>query len=305
MNSDQLIKFKAIAEHKTMTEAAESLYLSQPALSLMVKAMEDELGCELLTRDKKNIYINPNGKRLLEYAEPIIDLINQIDYAFHNEEHINLAGTNVTTAFMLMKYPKEKLMNVTIHNCNEYDMPSLLKKGELDIIACNDHYVKREIEPSELERILLCREQLGLYVPKGHKFYKRKSIKYSELVGEPLCCRTDFPSQNLWIENIEKITGYKFNLAFNMDRYTYECLRDNIDCPEIRMLTSIYNVKENYNPEDLSNYRFVRLDGTYSSRYIYVYYLKRNARKVTPILESLKAFYTSNNDMVRHPRNFK
>ncbi len=282
-----------------MTEAAEALYISQPSLSQSLKSLEDELGCELFTRDKKNLYLNPNGKRLLDYAEPIIDMIDQINTSFHNADQINISGANISVAFMLLKYPKEKLVNVSIKPCDEPNMPELLKKGELDIIACDDFYIKHEIKKDDLHKILLCREQLGLYVPKGHPFYNRRSVTYAELKSTPLCCRSDFPSQNLWISNIEKITGYKFNLAFVMDRYTFECLRDNIPYPEIRMQTSIYNTKEQYKIDKSSKYHFVKLEGTYSKRFLNVYYLKRNERKVTPIIESLKAFYTGNRDNLK------
>ena len=84
MNSDQLIKFKTIVECGTLSKAAEKLYISQPALSYTIAALERETECQLSTRDKNKLILTADGQRLLEYAMQISDVLSRATQAMPN-----------------------------------------------------------------------------------------------------------------------------------------------------------------------------------------------------------------------------
>ena len=77
MTLKQLEYFLAIAENGSITKAANSLRISQPPLSLQLKGLEEELGCQLFIRDKKNMIITPKGILLRERAREIMDKVNE------------------------------------------------------------------------------------------------------------------------------------------------------------------------------------------------------------------------------------
>ena len=77
MTLKQLEYFLAIAEAGHITAAAKNLNISQPPLSLQLKALEDELGVQLFERDKRNLTITHEGLILKERAMEILDLVNQ------------------------------------------------------------------------------------------------------------------------------------------------------------------------------------------------------------------------------------
>ena len=77
MTLKQLEYFLAIAENGSITKAANSLRISQPPLSLQLKGLEEELGCQLFIRDKKNMIITPKGILLRERAHEIMDKVNE------------------------------------------------------------------------------------------------------------------------------------------------------------------------------------------------------------------------------------
>ena len=62
MELKQLRYFLVISECENMSEAAEKLHISQPALSLAVKKLEEELEVSLFKRTKNSIALNDNGK---------------------------------------------------------------------------------------------------------------------------------------------------------------------------------------------------------------------------------------------------
>ena len=61
-----------IARRGSMTRAAEQFYISQPALSEQIKALEAELGCVLFRRSAHGTELTEAGKRFCKYAEPVI-----------------------------------------------------------------------------------------------------------------------------------------------------------------------------------------------------------------------------------------
>lgn len=82
MELPQLLQFKTIAECKTMTEAAERLHISQPALSSGLKKLEEELGVQLFERKKNKISLNKAGETAFTYACAILGQAEEMKNAF-------------------------------------------------------------------------------------------------------------------------------------------------------------------------------------------------------------------------------
>ena len=69
MDIHQLKTFIAVAREGSITRASERLYLSQPAVSAHIKALEEELGIELFARSARGMQLTPDGERMLVRAE--------------------------------------------------------------------------------------------------------------------------------------------------------------------------------------------------------------------------------------------
>jgi LysR family carnitine catabolism transcriptional activator len=72
MNVKQLRAFLAVAQCLSFAQAGERLHLSQPALSLTIKALEEDLGGQLLTRTTRNVSLTPEGEALLPLARQLL-----------------------------------------------------------------------------------------------------------------------------------------------------------------------------------------------------------------------------------------
>lgn len=65
--------FLAVAEQLNFTRAAETLFISQPALSKQIRALERQLGTDLFARDHQNVALTAPGQALLQHARTVVD----------------------------------------------------------------------------------------------------------------------------------------------------------------------------------------------------------------------------------------
>jgi len=76
---EQLKQLIAFATHGTLSKAAEELYISQSALSRSIQKLEKTLGAELFDRKKNKMELNENGKTVIQYAEKILNLVDEME----------------------------------------------------------------------------------------------------------------------------------------------------------------------------------------------------------------------------------
>lgn len=87
MNSIQLEYFLRVAQSGSFTAAARKLYISQPALSKQILALEEELETSLFLRLPHGVKLTPEGKKLMGRAEEISRIIKNIPAELHDLEH--------------------------------------------------------------------------------------------------------------------------------------------------------------------------------------------------------------------------
>jgi DNA-binding transcriptional LysR family regulator len=103
MNLQQLGTFCKVISEGSMTAAAESLGLTQPAVSQQIRALEDELGVPLLVRGVRHVKASIQGQLLYDYAKKILHLTHQAEIAIQTFSQ-ELAGElriGTTNAFGL------------------------------------------------------------------------------------------------------------------------------------------------------------------------------------------------------------
>jgi DNA-binding transcriptional LysR family regulator len=79
MNLQQLRYVVATAEHRTMTDAARSLYIAQPALSRAIRDLERELGMTLFARSGRGVVVTAQGRRVVNLAREALGAVREIE----------------------------------------------------------------------------------------------------------------------------------------------------------------------------------------------------------------------------------
>lgn len=96
MNINQIQYALTVARYKNFSKAAESLFLSQPALSLQIKKLEQELGFSLFTRKAQGVTITPEGEKFFQDAQVVEIAWNQMlqnvsATRLRNRQHLRIA----------------------------------------------------------------------------------------------------------------------------------------------------------------------------------------------------------------------
>ncbi len=193
MQIRQLEYFLAVSEHLNFTKAAKQFYISQTAVTLQIKALEDELGVRLFDRTNRKVELTPAGRTFQEDARAILrrtrdamERARQADTVFTGQLNIGFVkGYEKTNLADLLsdfhvQYPNISL-SFTRENVSElYD--GLLDRS-LDVIF-NLQYSMDDLDDMEFR--IVKQYPLLAVMPASHPLSHRTSIRRSELKGYPL-----------------------------------------------------------------------------------------------------------------------
>lgn len=223
METRTLRYFLAVAKEENMTSAANSLHVSQSALSRQMTDLETELGKTLFVRTNRQTLLTEDGMRLRQRAEEILELIEKTEAEFLSSEteisgeiHI---GAGETRAFRYIaqairqtqaKYPGIKF---TVYSANALDVTVRLEHGTLDFGLLFEPVNKERYEYLEVPYY----DTVGLLVNRNHPLSKKASITEEDLLSTPLIVSNRL-SPDTVLSHISQKNLHKFNIqaAYNL-----------------------------------------------------------------------------------------
>lgn len=111
--SDNLSRYKiflAVAEYKSISKAAAQLYISQPAVSITIKKLEDNLNTTLFIRKSKGVTLTENGRKLYESTKKAFQILTDTEDRLKHDQstgYLRIAASNVLCKHYLMPCLKE------------------------------------------------------------------------------------------------------------------------------------------------------------------------------------------------------
>jgi len=139
----QLRGFCYAAASKSISKAAARMKLSQPSVSLQIKALEQELGARLFDRRGPRIELTHDGQRLFELARPLVDALDRLDDSFASLRDsadrgtVNIAAGGSTIQYLLPPYVERftrehPQVDVRLHNVTGKAGLAQLRAGDVD-----------------------------------------------------------------------------------------------------------------------------------------------------------------------------
>lgn len=178
-----------IAKEQSFSKAAQKLFIAQPSLSLMVKALESELGTPLFDRSSKPIRLTEAGMEYVRAAEQIQEIehaYSEYIVALNNLDAgtLRIGSNQLLSSLVLPRYVAGFMQNhpkiqISITDANSTTLENEISNGALDIVVDNS------VLPEELfDRHYLTSEYLLLAVPKH--FPENNACKLARLTYEDI-----------------------------------------------------------------------------------------------------------------------
>ncbi|CAM2166757.1 HTH-type transcriptional regulator GltC [Paraburkholderia sacchari] len=181
--------FLLVAEHGSLTKAAEHGQLTLSAVSKRIAELESVTDCALFIRRARGVELTPAGLALLDHANRVVDQVNRManemgDYAAGVRGHVRMwANTSAIVQFLpvdlagfLNGHPGIK---VSLEERLSHEIVDALGSGKADIGVFADN-----VPAPGIERRLYRRDELVLLVPQGHRFAQREIIRFADTLDE-------------------------------------------------------------------------------------------------------------------------
>jgi DNA-binding transcriptional LysR family regulator len=191
MDTRQLAAFCAVVERKSFSLAAERLGVTQPAVSLQIRSLEDRLGQQLLDRSGRRVEPTEAGRRLYRGAQRLLAQERQLLEDVAGEAEGPLRGQ---LALGASTGPGGTVVPVLLCEFAEVNPEVTVDLSISDTQTIVDRVARRELElgvvgATPRNRSVayepFFRDEVVLVCPPGHRF-AGKSVTLDELRGEPL-----------------------------------------------------------------------------------------------------------------------
>lgn len=214
MDIDYFKTFNQVVVSGSFTKAAQALYLTQPAISMQIQALEKFLKVSLFDRSRRQISLTKEGEVLFEYTQRIFQLFDEVQSVFQNISklqvgHLTIGATGVMATYYLTRFIRhfhERFpgIELDILSGNSHRVAEMVASGEVEL-----GFTGRSVIRSPLQQIFLHRENYIMVVGKNSPLASRAmdELTPEDLLGVPFVMR-------------EKGTRIRAKMDYWFKRYT-------------------------------------------------------------------------------------
>lgn len=288
----QLKVFETVARHLNYTKAAQELHLTQPAVSMQIKQLEDVIGLPLFEQMGRQTFITEAGRELHRYSRTITHLFAEMDDVFgalKGVERGSLAVSVATTASYFATrllaefsraYPQ---IQISLDVTNRETLLGQLEGNDRDLVIMGS-------PPSdmELEAEAFMDNPLVVLAPFHHPLAGRKNIPLAEVANEHFVVREEGSGTRSSIERFFDARKVKFTTG--MELGSNEAIKQAVVAGLGLGIASLHTLEM-----ELETKRLVVLDveGFPIVRHWYV--VHRKGKRLSPVAQAFKEYVLEGN----------
>lgn len=223
LNIYKLSIFTTVARVGSFSKAAKTLYLTQPAVSQHISALEKQLGAPLFEREQRGVSLTLAGETLLDYAQQIIWLTQAAESATANIENIEkgtlyLGATPSASIYLLPDWMSDfhqayPTINFSLETDTTAKIISDIKNQSLEI-----GILEGEIKPDpSLNVVLLKDTELLVVIPPNHAWSELASLSIRSLGEVPFISRRMGGETRSWVNRLLADYDITPQIAFEFD----------------------------------------------------------------------------------------
>ncbi|HZT42307.1 MAG TPA: LysR family transcriptional regulator [Chthonomonadaceae bacterium] len=218
----QLEAFEAVISHGSFTRAAEALYLTQPAVTRQIAALEAELQTRLFDRLGRTVHLTAAGEALHRYAEAIVRLVQEARHAIADIEAGSAGRLAVGASSTLATYVLPPLLRrfreshprveISVHTGVSAQVLEMVRANEVDI-----GLVTSEVHDPALQATILADFATCVVVPPTHPLAARRSVSAAELAGSPLILMEAGTNLRAYVDRLLGAAGVEEQVTMELD----------------------------------------------------------------------------------------
>lgn len=223
MEMHQIRYFLAVCDSLNFTRAAEACNVSQPALTRAIKALEEELGGELLRRERNKTHLTELGRLVREplalaLAETERSKREAASFLTLSDAPLNLGvmytvGPSRLVPMLDHLYRTAPGIQVRLRDGTPDAVLAALMAGETDLAILT----APEAPPERLELVPLYRERFVVAFPPGHRFARQNAVGLEDMAGENYLLRLECELRDV-IRQTREARGVEMNIRCQSQR---------------------------------------------------------------------------------------
>lgn len=224
MEIRQLRAFVAIAESGTFTAGAQRVHITQAAISMQIRQLENELGAKLFVRAPRRVILTEAGEHLLHRAQHILrehdaaqEEIAELAGAQRGRLRIGSASAMITTdplpKILTEMRKQHTVAEVTVTSGTSEALVQHLLAGELDLA-----FVSLPVEARGIQTERLNEDQLVAIASPRHRLAKQRTVSPYALAGERLILGERGGNTRRQIDQFFAQAGVTLNVAMELSR---------------------------------------------------------------------------------------
>jgi DNA-binding transcriptional LysR family regulator len=180
--------FLTIVTERSFSRAAQKLVRTQPAISLALQRLEQEVGDKLIDRGPKDFTLTDAGRTVLEYARRFVNLQQELENSLaelrdKSAGRLTIGANESATLYLLQHIARYRVLypgvKVTIRRSQSSQIPNELLDGNLEMGVISYDPGDERIQTRKIYS-----DSLVFVVSPRHRLARRKSIPIAELGGE-------------------------------------------------------------------------------------------------------------------------
>ena len=223
MTLTQLKYVVALSQEQSINEAAKTLFISQPALTSALKALEEELGFDIFTRTKSGISLTERGMEFLGYAKAVLEQYSILEAKFvegkKSKRSVSISMQHYSFAVQafvstIMQYRNDEY-DFEICETKTHEVIENVKnqRSELGLIFINDfneRVITRILNDANLQFTPMINCGVYVYLNKKHPLSRKKKLAMKDLEEYPCLAYSQGERKSFYFaEEVLSTYGYK------------------------------------------------------------------------------------------------
>jgi DNA-binding transcriptional LysR family regulator len=235
MADRRLQVFYTVAKLLSFTKAAETLHMTQPAVTFQVRQLEDHFDTRLFDRTHNRVALTEAGRKAYEYAEEIFSLYAEMENTVKEltgdvSGALTMGASTTIAEYMLpallrgftMEFPD---INLKLNVSNTEGIVSMIENSMIDLGVVEGPVANKNL------LVEVCRiDQLVVVVPPDHEFASRDSISMEEVMEHPFICREEGSgTREVIMDHMVKLGLDRNNLNVSLELGSPESIKGAVE----------------------------------------------------------------------------